>query len=629
MRHEQARATVVSAMEEARQPAESGDAITENLVNAVDRLAQFGPDVVPFLAAELELGQFSTYPFCAYALGRIPTPESEATLRQAMLRADGEDGDQALLRKAWAGWALGLQGQVDVVDQLNAGRRRSARVPIHADTTALEAAALQTAPASVALLLAQLERYTAQDELKRERTWTLKALRRIAEPSAVPGVAVLLEDPDAATRVEAAHTLSTMRTAEAVHALLEALQDSEVGVRRAAANSLEQIRLKEGVPLLYARLETEEDAMVRGALYRTIAQVGGARSWTSLRKHWGRPDPMDRMGLVKAAGLLGGRDGGELLRKALQDQDNLVAVEAARSLGQLATGSAVNALLSALSSPRWPVVQTAAEELVRLRCTRAAPLIADRLLRDQLAGPIADPAARIYIEKLGEALVELRFAEPASALREATARQTDAGLMDYLSSLSRRLEALRENDEDLTRWLAGLHSDLTDLRLLTYTRLAQLGGDTAAAALKETFDKVGLEERVQIVQALGAAPAPASFELIERVLLEPEFDPVQQQALREMAAWSARRLGGPRMFEALKSAAERRNGRDTKVLIYLAVLGGKQALPVLSAYRLPRMHYLKWTRGKEQTRLDAIARDISAGFSLAYVDVPPSRISFY
>jgi HEAT repeat protein len=631
MRRERARAAVVQALEDAHLPADSGEISTDNLVNAVYRLAEHGSDVVPFLTAELEQVQLTSFPLCAYALGLIPTPESEEALRRAMLRADADgprDGT-ALQRKAWAGWALGLQGKAETIDQLNTGRILAARFSIHAETSALEAAALQTAPLSIPPLLAQLERYTADPALRRERTWTLRALRRIGDPATVPNVAAMLGDPEPLARLDAAFTLSTMRTREAVQALVGALKDPEVGVRRAAAGSLEAIRLNEALPQIQARLEAEEDGAVRAALYKTIALAGDSRTMESLRKYWGRPDPIDREGMVEAAQHLGGRDSVELLRRALEDPETRVAVEAAHALGQIGSSTAVSSLLKTLSSPRWPVVMTSIEELVRLRSSKAGPIIADRLLREQLAQPIAEPVAKVYIEKLGEALVDLRHFEPAAQLREAATRQTDAGLVDYLDRLSRRLDLLRENRRELSRWVESLSADDADLRRLSYEGLADVGGEQAAAALRAAFETAAPDDRMRILDALGRMPVAAAHELVERVLVDPEFDPAAQLPLREMAAWSARRLGGARMLEALRASAERRDGREAKVLIYLAVLGGKQALPVLASTRVPRMRYLKWTRGKEQARLDAVARDVAAGFPLDYVDVPPSRIIFY
>ena len=80
-----------------------------------------------------------------------------------------------------------------------------------------------------------------------------------------------------------------------------------------------------------------------------------------------------------------------------------------------------------------------------------------------------------------------------------------------------------------------------------------------------------------------------------------------------MAAWSARKLGGLRMTDALIASADRRSGRDPYTLFYLAVLTEADALPVIARHRVPRMLYLKWTRASELEYLDYISRQLNAG----------------
>ena len=99
---ERARTAVVDALELYQRPAKSGDEKIDNIVNSVQQMADFGPDVVPFLVNELEQGLPETFKFCAYALGSLPTPEAAAALRQAMVRLRtrrSSRGGLALLRK--------------------------------------------------------------------------------------------------------------------------------------------------------------------------------------------------------------------------------------------------------------------------------------------------------------------------------------------------------------------------------------------------------------------------------------------------------------------------------------------------------------------------------------------------
>ena len=81
------------------------------------------------------------------------------------------------------------------------------------------------------------------------------------------------------------------------------------------------------------------------------------------------------------------------------------------------------------------------------------------------------------------------------------------------------------------------------------------------------------------------------------------------------------------MVEALKSSAVRRQGRDVNVLVYLAQLAPKEALPLLREVRVARLRWFDWERGKEQARLDWIARRLSAGLSVAALDLPPADLA--
>jgi hypothetical protein len=166
------------------------------------------------------------------------------------------------------------------------------------------------------------------------------------------------------------------------------------------------------------------------------------------------------------------------------------------------------------------------------------------------------------------------------------------------------------------------------LRILAYDRLGTIGGAAAARALAASFGRVEQNEGAKILEALGGINAEPSLELIERVLLAPQFDTVARAVLRDEAAWAARRIGGDRMFEALEASAERRHGRDAKVLVYLAVLDGEKALPILKKHRLPRMVYVSWESGKELETIDWIIRQLENGRPIASLDVPPSELQF-
>ena len=77
------------------------------------------------------------------------------------------------------------------------------------------------------------------------------------------------------------------------------------------------------------------------------------------------------------------------------------------------------------------------------------------------------------------------------------------------------------------------------------------------------------------------------------------------------------------MALALRRSAERREGQDIWVLVYLAILTGPDALPALHGYRAPRLGYFSQHRGVEMDRIDWITAELEAGRSIASLDKLP------
>jgi hypothetical protein len=82
------------------------------------------------------------------------------------------------------------------------------------------------------------------------------------------------------------------------------------------------------------------------------------------------------------------------------------------------------------------------------------------------------------------------------------------------------------------------------------------------------------------------------------------------------------------MQRALQHAVERRDGREARVLVYLALVAGKDAVPVLLRYRVSRLRYMNWKGGIEMEQLDRVTKWITSGWSLHTVDVPPGQLAF-
>lgn len=624
---ERVRSRVESVLAELQDPRLWEQADAASLFDRTARaLIELGPPVTDFMIAEVDRPVPATFYTAAYVLGRVPTPLGTEALRRALEVADSEGTKFARFRKEWIVYALALLNQPDALDLMDRTEPRVGAGEIMEGMRLIEVVAMLGVPETRERLAAQLDRLAQEEGAERRIEMRLRALGRLGDRSSASKIASFLSHPHAGVRAEAARALGMLADLSAADALVGALEDPEVAVRLQAAISLFDLKPADKLKALLARLEVEPHSSVRVMLYRAVASMGGEAMVEALRNHFGREPYEDRLGLADALGDLGSVKGLNMLRASLRDADLGVVARAMFALERIGTPGAVDALLAALADPRWPAVQTAVEILSRLGERRAAPRIAELLLRRLRDKPLTDPARRDEVYKLGDALVRLRYVEPTDSLREAAALQTDPPVVRYLGDLLKQLSLLRENGASTARWIEASFSSERLVRRLAYTRLSDLGGTAAARALVSAFDRAPVEDEADVLRALARLGAPEAASLVERILLEDSFDDPDRAGVRAMAAWAARRIGGERMRAALKRSAERREGQDIYVLSYLAVLDGPEALPLLRSVRGPRLRWFTWVRGAEQDRLDWILRRLELGQSLAALDRPPDEI---
>ncbi len=597
---------------------------------AVDEFRRLGQDAVPLLVGELAQGRPGTFDFTAVALGHIGGPEAEAALRESIEVADTQDHDFAISKKAWGCYGLALMGVAESVDLLNEGRLIAAHTPIHNNMTVIEAIAILTYPASVPRLHAQLERYGKSDvaEVARERRYVLEALRRLADPSSEGPILSVLNDADPVIRGDAVDALGSFDAPWAVAGALQILAEDKVdNARYDAAWSLEQMLPAGELPRFLALLETETNVATRGVLYRIVARIDPAGATGHLRKFLGHPDAEDRRYLLEALRLAGTAETFPMLRAATNDEANKTMRAAVFGLRDLGDERSRRTLIDLVGSPRWLVAREAVRSLMELGDTRAAGAIVRRL-NQEMAGVISDPLVRERVMELGDALITMRQYKTLPDFAESAARQRDGLLRVYLDQLTARLQAIGECGDDTACWIKRLSDEDLTLRMDAIATLAELGGSDAATALVRRFGRSDIEEGIAILDALGRVDTPASRELIVRVLSNETFDEFARSALRAEAAWSARRLGGQQMIDALRESIERREGRDTFSVLYLPQIAGTDAIPTLLSVRRKRMTYMRWTAGEEFDVTDKIVRDLKKGRSIEAFDRPPDSIEF-
>jgi len=624
VRREQVRRSVDEATAMAQTRTDSRESQDDLFLAATTKLLEIGAETIPFLEEGLQSGDPEAAYFSVYALGRIGGDDARRVLVEEIDRAEGQTGDAAMFRKGWACYALALTGDPLALERVDRGTHSAGKVSIHDGVSALEAIAIQLGDAALPLLLQQLEQPGGARPLK--RMFVLKALNQLHHTDAIPVFATHLGDEIPALRRQAGIALGRFDTPETRALMVGMLDDAVPAVRLAAAEALAEGTAQDVLEPLAARLETEEDTPVRGAIYRALAYNGGTAMTDRLLSAWGRPDPFDRAALVQLLPLLDRKRAFDTLRVALNDENIQVSVAAAHALESLDDGKADRLLLEALGAGAWNLSKTALDILVAKRESSAGRAIAQRLIDVELAGVVTDPRAFMRIEALADGLVALGAVGRLPDLARAHQRQIDPTLIRELERRVDELKALGANGNDAKRWIEATKSSAPGIRTLAYRTLGRLGGEANAGALVLRFARVPIDEGVEILRVLGDTDADVAEKLLRRVLTSPEFDSVEHRPLRDVAAWSARRIGSRAMLEALTESVQRRGGRDFRPLVYLGVLGGERALPLLERYGHERLRAFGWERGNEKRLLDRLIRRIRLDRDVSAFDRPPQRL---
>jgi HEAT repeat protein len=348
----------------------------------------------------------------------------------------------------------------------------------------------------------------------------------------------------------------------------------------------------------------------------------GDKALDVLIGHWNRADRQDRQYLVRAIGSIGSDRALGVLRAALRDDEVSVAAQAVRALADLGTPAARDALLAAVRASRWPVAQSAMEEAIRLGEHRAASRIAPLVVQGDLADDLDLTSARSRARLMVEGVVRFGFVDCIEDLRANVSAQSDPEIRDLLREAVGDLRLRQRHEDKVSGWKRMLESPEHHVRLVTLHRLGEIGGEAAVEVLLAHYEGGPAEDRVETLRALAEIASPASVPLLERILTSPAYDDEDRYVERDLAAWTAREIGGTAMTALLRRAVDRREGQDYRPLMYLASLLGKDALPLLESLRSRRIMRPDWPRGVEQEALDRLARDLREGWPVDVGGMP-------
>jgi HEAT repeat protein len=162
------------------------------------------------------------------------------------------------------------------------------------------------------------------------------ALRHIGGESAAEALSRLVRtDPDAHTRVMAAGALREVEGRHRIDVLVAALADSEPDVRATVAYTLETIRSREAVPALLGALRREADPDVAKAMIQALGASKDPRATDGLMRVLGDSAPPVREAAARELGELGDERAVTALIAATRDSDHEVRLTAVWALDAL------------------------------------------------------------------------------------------------------------------------------------------------------------------------------------------------------------------------------------------------------------------------------------------------------
>jgi HEAT repeat protein len=446
-----------------------------------------------------------------------------------------------------------------------------------------------------------------------------KALGRIGDAAAVPGLLAALGDADADVRRAAAKALGEIGDAAAVPGLLAALRDADWRVRWAAAKALGEIGAP-AVPGLLAALR-DESWQVCEAAAEALGEIGApvvpgllaalrdadwrvrrAAAWAlrigdaaavpgllaALRDAYWRV----REAAAKALGEIGDAAAVPGLLAALRDAYADVREAAAKALGWIGDAAAVPGLLAALRDAYWRVREAAAKALGWIGDAAAVPgLLA--ALRDAswyVRWAAAAALGRIGAPAVPGLLAALRDAD--ADVREAAAKAS--GWIGDAAAVPGLLAALRDADADVRQaaakalgWIGdaaavpGLLAALRDakwsVRWAAAAALGEIGDAAAVPGLLAALGDAEADVRRAAAAALGEIGDAAAVPGLLAALRDASW------YVREAAAAALGRIGAPAVPGLLAALRDAEADVRRAAAAALREIGDAAAVPGLLA----------------------------------------------
>jgi len=248
-------------------------------------------------------------------------------------------------------------------------------------------------------------------------------------------IKVLLNDPCAKIRAEAAYALGETGNKESLWSLIEATGDKDEKVREWTAYSLGKLKDKTATGKLILLMEEDPCEKVRSNAAWALGTIEDIEATEPLIKAMKNdPFPQVRANAAYALGIIGEVWAVDPLIITLEeDKDGQVRANAAHSLGQLQNYRAIGSLLKALEKDEDP--------LVRQQAAYALGWIDDREAVEGLKKALKDPVAEVRAW-VAYSLGELGDKNTLDLLQEALAVEEDETAQKNMNEAIKKIKSL-------------------------------------------------------------------------------------------------------------------------------------------------------------------------------------------
>src|SRR3989338_2868610 len=243
-----------------------------------------------------------------------------------------------------------------------------------------------------------------------------------------------------------------------------------------------------------------------------------------LVKHRQDPDWEVRAAVAAAWGEIGNRAALPWLRKALNDKNTVVQVEAAYSLHRLGDGRGMSALISIVRKSSAAVENLSAAEEMRLLAKNKARIMAIQ----KLSRFGAEAAVNLF---------EKTLKDPSGAVRDATAiALARMGLDEFETPF---LDAMRNLDDSV--------------RSAAVKALGEIGSTATLEALHQAAGDPAVSVRAEVMRALGEFSDPDTARVLAKATAESDLR-VRSRALGSLAR--SRDMGTLNLLRAILKDAK-------------------------------------------------------------------------